>query len=214
MGDKAFYDILRPTFRGSFSDAQFDGIERIKNALARSGLPKTQAAYVFATAHHETGRRMQPIREGFCKTNAGAVRAVAQLYAKGVIRTNYGKPDPETGQSYYGRGLVQITWKENYAKVSDKFPGTDFVNSPDDLLDWKYALPTLIEGMREGIYRRSAGRPATLKRYIWDTAEGPEQLHAQYVRARNIINGDVRKNGSMIADYGMTYYNALLALEG
>jgi len=30
---------------------------------------------------------------------------------------DYGKTDPETGQAYYGRGFVQLTWRDNYAKA-------------------------------------------------------------------------------------------------
>lgn len=222
MSDKAFWDAIRPLFGGKISELQFDGVRRIKNALKERGVPASQAAYVLATAFHETARWMQPIREGARRygldyTDAQSIRAVTAIYNKGIIRTNYALPDPETGHSYYGRGLVQITWKDNYEKVGNKFPGVDLVNEPDLMLEWEYALPALIEGMIEGIYRSSAKRPAKLARYIRpeypSTPEGRAELRAHYVRARNIINGDVRKNGGIIADEALAFYDALLAEE-
>ncbi|MBE3951934.1 hypothetical protein HJ144_09510 [Vibrio parahaemolyticus] len=38
-------------------------------------------------------------------------------YGKGVGH-EYGIPDPITGQTYYGRGDVQVTWKYNYERLS------------------------------------------------------------------------------------------------
>ena len=38
-------------------------------------------------------------------------------YGKGAGKS-YGQPDPDTGETYYGRGFVQLTWRENYAKAS------------------------------------------------------------------------------------------------
>jgi hypothetical protein len=112
---------------------------------------------------------------------------------------------------------VQITWKDNYAKVSKKFKGVDMVKTPDLMLEWKYALPALVQGMIDGIYRKSAKRPATLKRYIrpeYTSTEGRSELRAHYVRARNIINGDVRKNGGRIADEALVFFDALEAQGG
>ena len=207
---KEFWDTLRPMFNGSFSDGQFDGVQRITTALSRSGLPATQAAYCLATAHHETGRRMQPVREGFAKTDAGAIKAVTSLFNRGIIRVNYALPDPITGKSYYGRGLIQITWKDNYLKAQNKFNGVDFVNNPDMVMEWQYTIPLLIRGMEEGMYRKSAKRPATLKRYIRPEFQNYTTYLAQCIKARNIVNGDVRKNGQRIAEYSAVYYNALM----
>ena len=71
---------------------QVDGMEDI---LPRGKLtPRSDnlrwLSYPLATAAHETGFTMQPIAE--------------YGLGKGM---EYGKPDPETGQTYYGRGYVQ-----------------------------------------------------------------------------------------------------------
>ncbi|TOE35570.1 hypothetical protein CGJ43_25525, partial [Vibrio parahaemolyticus] len=63
-------------------------------------VPLQYLAYVLATTYHETGHTMKPIEE----------------WGKGQGRP-YGEPDPETGQTYYGRGYVQLTWLANYIKA-------------------------------------------------------------------------------------------------
>ena len=40
-------------------------------------------------------------------------------YGKGSTAA-YGQPDPETGQTYYGRGFVQLTWRDNYARADQE----------------------------------------------------------------------------------------------
>jgi hypothetical protein len=52
---------------------------------------------------------------------------------------------------YYGRGLVQLTHKENYVKVG-KLLGVDLVNNPDLMLTPEIAIKTLVLGMRDGLF--------------------------------------------------------------
>src|SRR5574340_1031948 len=71
------------------------------------------AAYMLATAYHETGKTWRPIRE----------------YGRGKGRP-YGVPVPQTSQTYYGRGYVQLPWRDNYSEMGRVFD-MDFVNEPD-----------------------------------------------------------------------------------
>ncbi len=122
----SFYDIVRPAlFGGALSQDQVDGIERI-NAGLTSDIVEFDA-YTLATAYKETGRVMQPIRE----IGLGRGRAY--------------------GTTYYGRGLVQITWLSNYARFG-KILGINLTKDPDLALDWQYALPILIDGMTQGLF--------------------------------------------------------------
>lgn len=93
-----------------------------------------QAAYILATIKHETANTYRPIIE----------------YGKGMGRP-YGKKDPVTGQTYYGRGYVQLTWKSNYEKLG-KLLNLDLVNNPDLALDPETAYKILIIGLDEGLY--------------------------------------------------------------
>lgn len=84
-------------FGGHMTKAQVSGCEHI---LAACGdLSVEFAAYLLATAFHETARTMQPIEE----------------YGRGRGRP-YGKPG-KYGQAQYGRGYVQLTWDRNYERA-------------------------------------------------------------------------------------------------
>jgi len=113
-------------------------------------LTNKEIAYIFATSHHETGGLHIPVREGFAKTNGGAIEIVTKLYEEGVIGENYAIPH-SNGKSYYGRGLIQITHGDNYKRLS-KFVGRDLYNDPDIALDHHVAIVILVEGMKRGLF--------------------------------------------------------------
>src|ERR1700712_3637391 len=110
---KTFFDAVRPVF-GTMTQAEVDGCAAILTEAERRALGDTRfVAYILATAFWETGRTMQPVRE----IGQGRGRA-------------YGIADPVTHQVYYGRGLVQLTWKANYAKMA-AVCALDLVADPD-----------------------------------------------------------------------------------
>jgi putative chitinase len=122
-------------FDGALTQAQVEGMSLILDECAARGvLDKRATAYVLATAYHETGRRMRPVRE----IGRGRGRA-------------YGAPDPATGHVYDGRGFVQITWKANYARLGARL-GVDLVADPDRALDPRIAAAILVVGMAEGLF--------------------------------------------------------------
>ncbi len=196
MNVKAFFDAIRDSFpRGRLSAAQVEGMETILSTAINMPLP--HIAYILATAYHETGALMQPVREGFCKTDRGSRRAVTALYNKGVIRWDYGLPHEVTGLSYYGRGYVQLTHYENYEKTG-KALGFDLVNNPDLMLDPAISAKAMVWGMVTGAYR---GKSLDM------LPETPTD--AQWRSARGIINGDVGRNGSKVGRYAKHFLSAL-----
>jgi predicted chitinase len=116
-------------------------------------------AYCLATVQHECAGTWQPIAE----------------YGKGKGRS-YGNPDPTTGQTYYGRGYVQLTWKDNYAAFV-KVTGADLVNKPNLAMQPNIAYKIMSYGMRHGSFTGVG-----LGKYIHDDV-------CDYVNARRIING-------------------------
>lgn len=116
-------------------------------------------AYMLATTHHETDRRMQAIKE----------------YGLGKGRA-YGKSDPVTGHIYYGRGFVQLTWKANYETMGKRLQ-LDLVHRPELALNLAVATKILFVGMAEG---RFTGKK--LRQYFNATTQ-------DWVKARRIING-------------------------
>ena len=149
-------------------------------------------AYMLATAHHETDRSMQPIREyggnAYFKSMYDITGARPQLAARN------GNTTPGDGTRYYGRGFVQLTWKSNYAKAGTAL-GVDLVADPDLALDLEVATRVMFLGMQRGWF---TGRK--LADYF-----NPQR--GDWIGARRIINGTDKAN--LIAAYGQAYYAAL-----
>lgn len=180
-----FYAYARKApFGGRLTQSQIDGMESIFRAFEASGQKSLKyLAYILATAFHETGGRMQPVREGFAKTDAGARKAVANRA--------YGVPDKKTGHVYYGRGLVQITWAANYKKMGDIL-GLDLYNEPDLALDPYTSAAILVEGMLRGRSAKGDFTGKSLEDYFAGDLEDA-------VGARRIINGTDK--AQLIAGY-------------
>ncbi len=186
---KFFFDQARATlFNGKFSQKQVDGLNAILEQWELKYAKKDDRflAYMLATAHHETDRKMQPINE----YGRGKKRDYGKKLKMGGgpgKRIPYDSPD----QLYYGRGFVQLTWYENYEKASTKLK-VDFLNNPELALDLKHASRIMFEGMLEGWF--------TTKK-LSDYFKGE---NADWYGARRIING--KDKADLIQDYALKYY--------
>lgn len=175
---KEFFDKLRDEF-GPLTQAQVDGINLIMEEM--KGLPLNHQAYILATVWHETDRTMQPIEE----------------YGKGR-RKIYGKRDPATGKAYYGRGYVQLTWKENYQKAQVRLrelkiipDNISFVLNPELVMQPTYAAKILVIGMKEG----------------WFTSKKLSDF-TDFKSMRRIVNGTDKDDE--IAEYAEKFKRALI----
>lgn len=163
-----FYDALRASglFGKTLTTSQVAGIEGLLDAFQAVGDGKADTlAYGLATAFHETGNRMVPVREGFATSDEGARRAVNALAAKrgpNSAVAKYAKPAGHRGHVYYGRGHVQLTWLENYAS-SSKDAGVDLVTNPDAMLDPTISARVLFLGLLDG---RWNGQRLGLRAYL------------------------------------------------
>src|ERR1017187_3559067 len=94
--DKFFFAIQGPW--GDLNNTQRSALESLLTFMegdANVADPR-HAAYMLATSRHETAGTYRPIEE----------------YGKGEGH-KYGIPD-RNGNTYYGRGFVQLTWADNY----------------------------------------------------------------------------------------------------
>lgn len=202
MNHASFYASLRSrdsgVFGTSLSQRQVDGINGILAAFQTHGDGKrTTLAYALATAYHETGRRMVPVREGFASTDAGARRAVSRLAAQrgpGSSVAKYAQPQPPHGHVYYGRGHVQLTWKDNYARSSAD-AGADLVANPDAMLDPVISARVLVKGLIDG---RWNGHGHGVQHYLGQ---------GDWINARRTVN--VLDRGREIAAYAHAFDAAL-----
>lgn len=177
---KKFFDSYRDAF-GALTQPQVDGIEQLLAFMEADStlIDLRHGAYELATVKRECGDEWHPVRE----------------YSRGR-HMEYGNPDSVTGQTYYGRGYVQITWKANYAAMG-KALSLDLVNNPDLALVPANAYQIMSYGMRHGAFTGVG-----LSRYIHDAV-------CDYTGARKIINGT--DHAEMIAGYAVKIEAALRA---
>lgn len=132
-------------------------IQAIRSECSKQGLTISQTAYVLATTEWETNKTFKPVREAYW---------LSEEWRKKNLRY----------YPYYGRGFVQITWKNNYDKYG-KILGLPLVTNPDLALDPKNALFILVHGFKHGSF---TGRK--ISDYIND-------FKSDYINARRCING-------------------------
>lgn len=131
------------------NEKQRTGFNYIVGKWNESGLTDIRwLAYMLATAWHETAFTLEPVSE-----------YGGEAYLKS-------KPY----WPYYGRGYVQLTWKENYAKYG-------IADDVSKALDPEFAAYVMIDGMTKGIF---TGKK--LSDYFNSHTDDP-------VQARRIING-------------------------
>lgn len=177
MNTDAFFAAVRGRlFGGKLSQPQVDGINLVLGAFATDGDGDPRhLSYILATDFHETDRTMQPIRE----------------YGLGK-KHPYGKVDA-TGKAPYGRGLVQLTWRENYVLADKKLGlGGKLAADYDLALDPTIAARVLVRGSLEG----------------WFTGKGLGAFKT-YRDMRRVINGLDRAD--LIAGYAEAFEAALKA---
>lgn len=183
-----FYDGVRAgPFPGRLSPTQVQGMDTILDEWSARGMTDLRwLAYMLATTFHETAQSMQPIEE----------------FGKGRGKA-YGRRDQETGQAYYGRGFVQLTWRSNYEKMGALL-GIDLVHHPELALRTDHATRIMFEGMTRGLSKRGDFTGKSLETYF--TAE-----KSDWKNARRIINGTDK--AELIAGYGRQFYQDLIAAQ-
>lgn len=190
-----FRHVRSDPFSGSMTQSQVAGLDALLDAWPGS-ITLPQMAYVLATVFHETGARMQPVREGFKATDKEARAYVMRQHEKDRSKYLYALPDPDTGQVYYGRGHVQLTWAKNYKTMGERL-GVPLYQNPDLALQPEHSIRLLFDGMEHGLFTGKA-----LKTYF-------NAGHNDPLGARRIINGTDR--AALVAGYYEAFLVALRA---
>jgi putative chitinase len=204
---KFFAAVRLSLFGGRLSANQVNGISAILSAWDAKPFDARWLAYMLATTCHETDNAMCAISENLSYSAAGLratfpkyfTMAQAAAYAwqpqrianrAYANRMGNGKEASGDGWRYRGRGLVQITGRDNYAKYG-------IVDDPDTALNPAKAVEILFDGMING---RFTGKK--LADYFSATV-------IDWTGARKIINGTDR--AADIASYAKKFIVALEA---
>lgn len=198
-----FFSHVRGRLWPRLSPAQVSGCERIIGMCGRARLPLAHAAYVLATAYHETAYAMQPV----CEKGGDAYLSKYDTGRLAKILGNTPEADGD-GQKYAGRGDVQLTGYANYLKATKRLrelgvltDAEDLTVTPDLVLRPDVSAAILVYGMAEGWF---SGRK--LADYL--PTSGLAGAKA-FERARPIVNGTDR--AAMIAGYAVVVQTALQA---
>lgn len=190
---KFFFDQARNTlFGGSLNTKQVNGLTTILDEWDASYSQNDDRwlAYMLATAHHETGRTMQPIEEW------GKGRGLPYGSRLKMTKDRSGKriPYSDTTELFYGRGFVQLTWYENYALAGKKLH-QDFLHNAAGVMEITNSTKIMFLGMTEGWFTG-----AKLSTFFNPTTE-------DWKNARKIING--LDKWDLIKDHALKYYAAI-----
>lgn len=198
MNRSDFFATIRESlFEGSISKPQVNGIDAILDEAEARKTPMRHLAYMLATTYHETAQTMQPVRETLASSDDVAIKRLEKAWADGKlkwVKKPYWRKDPD-GKSWLGRGLVQITHKDNYITLGEAVR-VDLVADPDAAMSMPVAIKIMFEGMNKGLF---TGKKLS------DYLDGPL---ADYVGARRIINGTDKDK--MIAGYANEFASALI----
>lgn len=176
--EEAFFVGVRKV-TGALDQVQVDVINDLLAGASSWGVG--WLAYGLATAWHEA--RLKPIEE----------------WGKGSGKA-YGKVD-QTGKAPYGRGLVQLTWRDNYVNADNKLSlGGKLAENYDLALDPDIASKILIGGMAAGWFTGKS-----LGTYLAKDAAGNA---AVFNEMRRIINGTDKAD--LIAGYAVKFQDALI----
>ncbi|OCP37929.1 hypothetical protein [Ensifer sp. LC163] len=178
-------------FGGRLTQAQIDGMNAVLDEWQRRGLrDRRWLANMLAQEFHETGGRMQPVRETFASSDAQAIarleKASSDAKLKWVKKPYWRKN--RRGLAFFGRGPIQITHESNYAKFG-------IADHPEKALDLETGVRIMFDGMLEGKF---TGR--RLPDYFNIATDGP-------VGARKIVNGTDK--AKLIAGYHKNFLDAL-----
>lgn len=136
-------------------DSTINAIKMMCNAMGLS--LNSQMAYVLATVEWETAKTFKPVREAFWLDESWRKKNLKYY-------------------PYYGRGYVQLTWKNNYemyAKILD----LNLSENPDLALEPNTSLFILVHGFKVGAFTGFK-----LTEYI-------NHNHVDFIGARHCING-------------------------
>ena len=181
--------------------SQVSGINDLLDAWEERGTDDPRhLAYALATSYHETGRRMQPVREAFAASDAEARRILQRHFAH-KDRSWYCWPAGPHGHVYYGRGDVQLTWHDNYERMG-RLLDLPLAEHPDLALESPISKVILIEGLLRGASGRGDFTGRSLEQFFNRDTDDP-------VNARRVVNGLDRAED--IAGYHRAFLRAIRA---
>ena len=229
MDRKLFFASVRASvlYRNGLPQPAVDALDAMLDA--GTALTNAELAYCMATAYHEVGSNLLPIRESLNYSASGLLKNFSRARISAADANRLGrKPGEgplslqrqqaianliyggEWGRKNLGNTLAGDGWRfrgggfpqttgQANYRKIKAAVGVDLEAYPDRIMEQRIAIHALIEAMQASIY---TGKKLTDYR-----------LPAQFAAARAIINADVAKNGEKIAGHARAFLAALEAAQ-
>lgn len=194
-----FFSVVRAQISGGhLTQTQVSGFEFLLSKIEQAHIDPRWAAYMLATAWHETGGKMTPVKEwgNGDGPDSDTWDDYLEKYDTGKLAAALGN-SPEAdgdGVKYCGRGYVQITGANNYKRFS-RLLGVDLVGYPDLAMAPENAWSIMFIGMTQGIF--------TGKKL----ADYFNSGKTDWLNARRIING--MDCAAKVAGYAQKFFAAI-----
>lgn len=193
-----FAAVRKEGLLGTLDQSEVDGINNMLTEFGKASWPISFAAYGLATAFHETGGTMQPVKER--GGNAYFFRMYDIQGSRPAVAKRLGNLQPGDGVRFPGRGLPQTTGRTNYEKAA-AFLGVDCVKNPDLLLDPDTAARWMVHAMEIGLF--------TTRKIGDDLPRDRLATQHEFVLTRDVINGHDREQD--IANEAVSFQKCLTA---
>jgi len=201
--DKFFSIVRNSVFGGGLIQLQVEALDALLDAWDATDYTDLRwLASTMGQVRLECGANMYPVREGFKDTDEASIAYVTRMYNAKQIKRNYAIPEPGSILAAFGRGMIQLTWLENYVKAGKKL-GLDLVNEPELLLAPAASAKVALVGCAEGWFRGDKQGRKKLSRYFNNTTE-------DWDGARDIVNGDTSTKGRQLEEASRRFYQALM----
>jgi predicted chitinase len=178
-----FPDSLKKVLEFASKDKKINSINHLAYLLATAkiesdySLERWESDYVCGKAGVKyKDKPCQSAINYYCSTKGGK-----QDYCSG-------KPKDKRGLPYFGRGLIQITWKENYKKYGDKI-GVNLVDNPEKVFIPENSYNVAVAFLTE---KKGSSKKST---FDW-VDEG------NLTQARKSVNGGTKKLNEVNTAYG------------
>lgn len=205
MNRAQFYAALRSRgnslFGTSLAQGQVDGIDALLDACQRHHITDAHhVANILAQVYRETGGKMAPVRETFAASDQQAINRLEAAWKAGKLPW---VTTPYWRGGWFGRGQIQLTWKENYDKIGRAI-GRDLIGHPELALTPSISADIAVVGMSRGLF---TGKK--LADYSFPSAleKPPDQ------NPRRIVNGQDGTDAK-VAGYHRAFFAAIQGAGG
>ena len=156
------------------------------------------ASYLLGTAFAESNYSLQRweadyvcgLRGKAYSSNGPCSSALSYFRSeKGGKKNYYDLGVAKNGLPYFGRGLIQLTGKDNYKKFGDII-GEDLFNNPDLALDNKVSYKVAVAYMnKRGVFNHvSNGDLRTARKRVNGGAKGLDEVNGAYQKWLDLLN--------------------------